>query len=35
MSVGSHLIVYRVVDETIDVIRVLHRRMDISARLNL
>lgn len=33
LSTGSHLVVYRIVDETIDVIRFLHQRMDVGARL--
>ncbi|MDR7222180.1 type II toxin-antitoxin system RelE/ParE family toxin [Aminobacter aminovorans] len=33
LSIGSHFIVYRIVDETIDVVRILHQRMDIGPRL--
>lgn len=33
LSIGSHFIVYRIVGETIDVVRILHQRMDIGARL--
>jgi toxin ParE1/3/4 len=33
LAVGSHLIVFRLVDGYVDVIRILHQRMDISARL--
>ena len=32
-KVKSHLIFYRVVDETIEIIRILHERMDIDNRL--
>ncbi|MBT1159744.1 type II toxin-antitoxin system RelE/ParE family toxin [Aminobacter anthyllidis] len=33
LGVGSHFIVYRIVGEAIDVVRILHQRMDIGARL--
>lgn len=33
LTVGSHLVVYRIVGETIDVVRVLHQRMDVGSRL--
>ena len=33
-KVKSHLIFYRVLDETIQVIRILHERMDIETHLN-
>ncbi|WP_395450132.1 type II toxin-antitoxin system RelE/ParE family toxin [Aminobacter sp. UC22_36] len=33
LGIGSHFIVYRIVGETIDVIRILHQRMDLGARL--
>ena len=33
LNVGSHFIVYRIVGESIDVVRVLHQRMDIGAHL--
>ena len=33
-KVKSHLIFYRVVNSTIEVIRILHERMDIENRLN-
>jgi toxin ParE1/3/4 len=34
-TVGSHLLFYRVTDEAvIDVIRILHQRMDFSSRLD-
>lgn len=33
-KVKSHLIFYRAVDETIEVIRILHERMDVENRLN-
>ncbi len=33
-KVKSHLIFYRVLNETIEVIRILHERMDIENRLN-
>ncbi len=33
LSIGSHFLVYRIVGETIDVVRILHQRMDIGARL--
>ncbi|CAN7245353.1 type II toxin-antitoxin system RelE/ParE family toxin [Aminobacter sp. LjRoot7] len=33
LSIGSHFIVYRIVEETIDVVRILHQRMDIGPRL--
>ena len=32
-KVKSHLIFYRVVDETIEIIRILHEKMDIDNRL--
>ena len=32
-KVKSHLIFYRVVDDVVEVIRILHERMDISDRL--
>jgi toxin ParE1/3/4 len=32
-KVKSHLIFYRVVDKTIEIIRILHERMDIDSRL--
>ena len=31
--VGSHVLFYRVVDEEIVVVRILHRRMDVERRL--
>jgi len=33
-KVKSHLIFYRVMNETIEIIRILHERMDIENRLN-
>jgi toxin ParE1/3/4 len=33
-KVKSHLIFYRVVDNTIEIIRILHERMDIENRLH-
>lgn len=33
-KVKSHLIFYRIVKDTIEVIRILHERMDIENRLN-
>jgi toxin ParE1/3/4 len=33
-KVKSHLIFYRVINDTIEVIRILHERMDIENRLN-
>lgn len=33
-KVKSHLIFYRVINEQIEVIRILHERMDIESRLN-
>jgi toxin ParE1/3/4 len=33
LAVGSHLAVFRLVDGNIDVVRVLHQRMDISSHL--
>ena len=33
-KVKSHLIFYRVLNDTIEVIRILHERMDIENRLN-
>lgn len=33
-NVGSHLVVYRIVGDAVDVVRILHRRMDIEARLD-
>ncbi len=33
-KVNSHLIFYRVLNDTIEVIRILHERMDIENRLN-
>lgn len=33
-KVKSHLIFYRVINNTIEVIRILHERMDIDNRLN-
>lgn len=32
-KVKSHLIFYRVVNDTVEIIRILHERMDIDARL--
>jgi toxin ParE1/3/4 len=32
-KVKSHLIFYRTIDETIQIIRILHERMDIDSRL--
>lgn len=32
-SVGSHFIIFRIVEEAIDVVRILHQRMDIPAHL--
>lgn len=32
-SVKSHLIIYKILDDSIDVIRILHERMDIDERL--
>ena len=32
-KVKSHLIFYRLIDETIEIIRILHERMDIDSRL--
>ncbi len=32
-KVKSHLIFYRVVDETVEIVRILHERMDIDNRL--
>jgi toxin ParE1/3/4 len=33
-KVKSHLVFYRVVNDTIEIIRILHERMDIENRLN-
>ena len=33
-KVKSHLIFYRVINDTIEIIRILHERMDIENRLN-
>jgi toxin ParE1/3/4 len=33
LSVGSHFVVYRTVDNSIDVVRILHQRMDILSNL--
>lgn len=33
-AVGSHVIFYRQTDAGIDVIRILHQRMDVSSRLS-
>jgi len=33
-KVKSHIIFYRVVNDTIEIIRILHERMDIENRLN-
>ena len=33
-KVKSHLVFYKVVNETIEIIRILHQRMDIENRLN-
>ena len=33
VSVGSHLLFYRLVDDVLDVVRVLHQRMDVSRHL--
>jgi toxin ParE1/3/4 len=33
LSVGSHFVIFRLVDEYVDIVRVLHQRMDISSRL--
>lgn len=33
-KVNSHLIFYRVINDTIEVIRILHERMDMENRLN-
>ena len=33
-KVNSHLILYRVINDTIEVIRILHERMDMENRLN-
>ncbi|WP_312163551.1 type II toxin-antitoxin system RelE/ParE family toxin [Phenylobacterium sp.] len=33
VSVGSHIVFYRLVDEMLDVVRVLHQRMDIGRHL--
>jgi len=32
-KVKSHLIFYRIIEETIEIIRILHERMDIDSRL--
>ncbi len=32
-KVKSHLVFYRIVDDTVEVIRILHQRMDIENRL--
>ena len=35
MAVGSHFLFYRITDDgQIDVVRILHQRMDVSARLD-
>ncbi len=31
--VGSHILFYRLTDEGLDVVRILHRRMDVERRL--
>jgi len=33
-KVKSHLIFYRIINETVEIIRILHERMDIPNRLN-
>jgi len=33
-KIKSHLIFYRVLNDTIEIIRILHERMDIESRLN-
>jgi toxin ParE1/3/4 len=33
LSVGSHFLCYRVTDLGIDIVRILHQRMDIPERL--
>ena len=33
-KVKSHLIFYRIINDTIEIIRILHERMDIESRLN-
>ncbi len=33
-KVKSHLIFYRVINDTIEIVRILHERMDIENRLN-
>jgi toxin ParE1/3/4 len=33
-KVKSHLIFYRIIDETIEITRILHERMDIDSRLS-
>lgn len=34
LSVGSHFIIFRLMDGTVDIVRVLHHRMDVGARLS-
>jgi toxin ParE1/3/4 len=34
LAVGSHFIVYRIVGDVIDVIRIFHQRMDMHSRLH-
>jgi toxin ParE1/3/4 len=33
LSVGSHFIIFRLVDGLVDVVRILHQRMDIASHL--
>lgn len=33
LSVGSHTLYYRLVDDAIDIVRILHQRMDIDRHL--
>ncbi|MDP3897289.1 MAG: type II toxin-antitoxin system RelE/ParE family toxin [Mesorhizobium sp.] len=33
LSIGSHIIVFRIVDSKADIVRILHQRMDIESRL--
>lgn len=33
LPIGSHLLIFRQPRDTVDVVRILHRRMDVTARL--
>lgn len=33
VAVGSHFIIFRIVEDTIDVVRILHQKMDIPSHL--